>query len=330
MNKMTGVNKTIRRGPAPRRAIQQQRRKPRTQKKSIVDRAITALPISEITLRRIATWMIMGIIGAVALVVATFMGVPQAAGVAVAEEIGKAGFRVEGIEITGAKRMNAMTVYAVVLEQRSRAMPLVDLEGVRQKLLKYGWIADAQVSRRLPNKLVVNLVERQPAAIWQDKGQLTLIDANGVMLEPVSAEAMPDLPLVIGDGANQQAPAYRALLDAAPALRSMVKAATWVGNRRWNLMFETGETLVLPEEDPTGALLKFAELDGARPLLGKGWLRFDMRDPTRLVVRRPGLQSQRNITDTSSAEPLSTPLLSTQPSTLPSTKPVQTASNREG
>ncbi len=315
------MTKTIKRGPPPRRPIQQAKRKPRAQKRSMIDRAITALPISEITLRRIATWTILGTAGMVTLVVASFMGVPQAAGVAVAEEIGKAGFRVEGIEITGARRMNAMTVYAVVLEQKSRAMPLVDLEGVRQKLLQYGWIADAQVSRRLPNKLVVNIVERQPAAIWQDKGQLTLIDARGVLLEPVSAEAMPDLPLVIGNGANEQAPAYRALLDAAPALRPLVKAATWVGNRRWNLMFETGETLVLPEEEPTKALVKFAELDGTRSLLGKGWLRFDMRDPSRLVVRRPGAQGQRSITDTSS----------TQATGLPSTpQPLQTTSNREG
>lgn len=310
MNRMTGGNNTLKRGPAPRRAVQQSRRPSRAAKRSIIDRMIAALPVSEATLRKAATWTIMLSLGAVSLGAATFFGVPQAAAHAVAEQIGKAGFRVEGIEITGAKRMSAMTVYAVVLEQQSRAMPLVDLEGVRQKLLKYGWIADAQVSRRLPDKLVVNIVERTPAAVWQDQGRLTLIDAEGVLLEPVSPEAMPDLPLVIGEGANRQAPAYRALLDAAPALRPLVKAATWVGNRRWNLTFETGETLVLPEEAPTRALVKFAELDGAQPLLGKGWLRFDMRDPTRLVVRKPGQEARRSITDTSSTAPIETAMAS--------------------
>ena len=29
------------------------------------------------------------------------------------------------------------------------------------------WIADAQVSRRLPDKLVVHIIERQPAAVWR-------------------------------------------------------------------------------------------------------------------------------------------------------------------
>ncbi|OYY72903.1 cell division protein FtsQ/DivIB [Sphingomonas sp. 28-63-12] len=297
------MNKTIRRGPAPqRRAVQPKRRVPKVHKPSTIDKAIALLPISEQALRRITTWSILAVIGASALGIASLFGVPQAAGVAVAEEIGRAGFRVRGIEVTGVKRMNPMTVYAVVLDQQSRAMPLVDLAAVRAKLLKYGWIADAQVSRRLPDKLVVHIIEREPAAVWQDKGQLTLIDANGEPLQQIAADQLPELPRVIGEGANWQAPAYRTLLDAAPALRPLVKAATWVGNRRWDLVFQTGETLVLPEEEPAKALVKFAELDGARPLLGKGWLRFDMRDPTRLVVRKPGQQSQRAITDTTATE----------------------------
>src|SRR5690606_24001302 len=116
-----------------------------------------------------------------------------------------------------------------------------------------------------------------------------LIDATGVLLEPVSPERMPPLPLVIGDGANQQEPAYQRPIDSAPALKPMVKAATWVGNRRWDLLFESGEKLSLPEgeEAAAKALMKFAELDGTRRLLGRGYLRFDMRDPSRLVLRLP-------------------------------------------
>ncbi|MBA4042726.1 MAG: cell division protein FtsQ, partial [Sphingobium sp.] len=88
---------------------------------------------------------------------------------------------------------------------------------------------------------------------------------------------------------------------ATPALRPLVKAASWIGDRRWNLLFATGETLVLPEDNAQAALLKFAELDSNRRLLGQGLLRFDMRDPTRLVVRPLGAGGARTITDTSAA-----------------------------
>ncbi len=89
------------------------------------------------------------------------------------------------------------------------------------------------------------------------------------MLEPVRPEAMPDLPLIIGPGANLQEPAYQALLSAAPALKPRVKAATWIGNRRWDLTFDSGETLALPEDGAGAALMKFAAMDGSRPLLGR-------------------------------------------------------------
>lgn len=291
------MSRTIKRGSPPRRQIQSKRRQ--QPKQSIIDRMIEALPISHETLGRIATWSIVGAVGAVAIAAATWFGVPGAIGVAIAEGVGRAGFRVEQVEVTGLKRMDRMTVYAVALDQKSRAMPLVDLEDVRQKLLSFGWIADAHVSRRLPDTLLVHIVERTPTAVWQDRGRLSLIAENGVWLEPVKADAMPDLPLVIGPGANQQEANYQKLLEAAPALRPLVKAATWVGNRRWNLLFESGETLALPEGDADAAraLVKFAQIDGVTPLLGKGYLRFDMRDPKKFVARKPGQVVERAISD---------------------------------
>ena len=255
----------------------------------MMDHAIAALPFDEATLRKIATWSILGFVGAVALLIASVTGALGAAGTAMAEGIGRAGFKVKEIEVTGIDRMERMSVYAIALDQQSRAMPLVDLDQVRERLLDYGWIADARVSRRLPDTLVIDIVERQPAAIWQHEGQLMLIDATGVLLEPVAASAMPDLPLVIGEGANAQEPAFQRLIAAAPALKPQVTSATWVGSRRWDLRFESGEVLALPEgeQESAKALVEFARRDGTQGLLGRGYVRFDMRDPTRLVVRMP-------------------------------------------
>jgi cell division protein FtsQ len=209
--------------------------------------------------------------------------------------------------------MDVMTVYAVAADQKSLAMPLVDLDLVRSRLLEYGWVKDAQVSRRLPNILLIRVIERTPAAVWQDRGQLNLIDAEGHYLEPVSADAMPDLPLVIGPGADRQEPAYQTLMVAAPALKPKVRAATWVGNRRWDLLFDTGETLSLPEGDDEAAkaLKLFAEKDGTNKLLGSGrYVKFDMRDyPNRMVMRKAsdGMTAPK-------------PTATTQPTTTKSTR----------
>jgi cell division protein FtsQ len=40
---------------------------------------------------------------------------------------------------------------------------------------------------------VIGIVERKPAALWQDEDRLTLIDAEGVVLDRVPVSQMPDL-----------------------------------------------------------------------------------------------------------------------------------------
>jgi cell division protein FtsQ len=276
---------------ATRRGAPPKKRKPaprRPKRPGLFEQAVAALPVSPETLHRIVTGAIVGSVAVAALGVAAWLGVPAMAGVAVSNLVGDAGLKVDAIQIDGLKRMDRMTVYEQALDQDSRAMPLVDLALVRERLLEHPWVKDARVSRQLPNTLRIFIVEREPAAVWQNHGQLMMIDPSGVPLEPVSREAMPSLPLLIGEGANAHEPARRKLLDAAPTLRPLVRAATWIGNRRWDLLFDTGERLQLPEgeAEAAAALRKFADLDGNQGLLGRGHLGFDMRDPEKLVVRR--------------------------------------------
>src|ERR687889_494205 len=101
-------------------------------------------------------------------------------------------------------------------------MPLIDVAAPRQRLLKFGWVRDARVSRRFPDTLVVDIVERRPAAIWQYNQQLSLIDMEGVALAREKLEAMRALPLVIGPAANQHAAELARLVGAAPQLKPVM------------------------------------------------------------------------------------------------------------
>jgi cell division protein FtsQ len=266
------------------RAIVKGKSKPKT---SMLARSVEALPISAVAMQRVVTFSILGVAGAAIISIAVMLGLPAYAVAQMSEIVGGAGFAVKRVEVTGIDRMDRLTVYAVALDQKSRAMPLVDLDKVRGELLQYGWIADARVSRRLPDTLVVDIVERKAAAVWQHEQQLSLIDDKGVVLEPVALNAMPDLPLVIGPDANVQATALTDLMAHAPRLKPMLAGATWVGNRRWDLRFQSGEVLALPEGDAPSAkaLAKFSTMDGVDRLLGRGFVRFDMRDPTKMFVR---------------------------------------------
>lgn len=237
--------------------------------------------------KRIGGWILAGMLVTAAFAAIIAFRVPQLAGLAAGEAIGNAGFTMRRVEIKGAQRVSRLDIYNAAFDQPSMAMPLIDLEATRQRLLGFAWIKEVRVHRRLPDTLVVDVVERTPAAIWQRDQQLSLIDSEGVVLEPVRIDAMPDLPLVIGPGANRHLGLLDALLAATPHLRPQVAGASWVGGRRWDVRFQTGEVLALPEGDGEArrAILNFARMDQQTQLLGRGFVRFDMRIPGRFIVR---------------------------------------------
>jgi cell division protein FtsQ len=223
-----------------------------------------------------------------ALVAAQYAGLTAAAYQQYAALAAKAGFQVKRVPVTGMERVDQLKVYQLVLAEKDRAMPLVDIEKIRADLLQYGWIKDARVSRRLPDTLAVEIIERKPAALWQRNGKYSLIDANGIVLANVRADEGGDLPMLNGNEANEHIVALNALLDNASALKSQVSGATWIGKRRWDLQFQTGETLALPEGEAEAAkaLLNFARLDGVHRLLGRDLIHFDLRDPDRAYFRK--------------------------------------------
>jgi cell division protein FtsQ len=237
--------------------------------------------------RRIGNWTLGGMTFAVVAAAVLAFRLPQLAGIALGEGVGGAGFTLRRVEIKGAHRVSRLAIYNVAFDQDSMAMPLVDLAATRARLLQFGWIREARVSRRLPDTLVIDVIERQPVAIWQNNRQLSLIDSDGVVLEPVRVDTRPDLLQVIGPGANRHMASLDSLLQAAPRLRPLVRYATWVGERRWDISFQGGELLTLPEgeEEARRAIARFALMDQQDPLLGRGFARIDMRDPRRTYVR---------------------------------------------
>ncbi len=272
-----------------RRGASGQARRKSGSRVSVPKKITSRLPVQQAEANRIAGWafgLFALLVTAAALVA---LDVPAKLGQAAGEAVGNAGFRVRSVDIQGIKRMDPRPVYEIALDQKTTAMPLLDVAGIRQRLLEYGWVKDARVSRRFPDTLVIDIVEREPAALWQDEDRLTLIDKEGVVLDRVPVSQMPDLPLLVGKGANAQTVSLEGLLDKAPALKAQLVSATWIGERRWDLSFQSGETIMLPEGDNAAstALVRFAKMDKSAGLLGRGMLRFDLRIPGKMTVRLP-------------------------------------------
>lgn len=275
----------IRRSAATR-GRNQKARAARTHTVGLMGRALQLLPFTEAQLHRAFLALIFAAILAAAWGLAAVSGAAAVVGAEAARVAADAGFRVRHVRVSGTERMNELAVYERALAQKDQPMPLLDLAALRDELLTLPWVADARVSRQLPDTLRIDIVERQEHAVLAKPDHLVLIDAKGNVLEPTSAAKAKGKLVISGPGAQRMVGALDGLLDAAPALKPQVAAAEWVGNRRWNLTFKTGQLLALPEgERAPAALVRFAKLDGANRLLGGRVAAVDMRVPGQAAFR---------------------------------------------
>jgi cell division protein FtsQ len=286
---------TIRRNAKPVRrqaraqASRTKVRKAKQKTSSLIDALMRVLPFTEEQLHK--TFLVLILAGAAALawLVASLAGLTALAGQQLAFAAADAGYEVSRVEVRGVERMNELKVYERVLGEKDRAMPLVDLHALRGSLIELPWVEDARVSRQLPDTIVVDIVERRPHAVLRKPDRLVLIDPAGHELEPISRADAEGMLHISGPGARAQIVALSELLDAAPALGPHVAEAEWVGNRRWNLTFKSGQVLALPQGDneSAAALMEFARADGLYQLIGGKALAFDMRVEGRFYIRCP-------------------------------------------
>ena len=298
----------------------------RSKTRSLLSQILALVPLSEAQLHRVMMVMILGGAALMLALVASAAGVPAMARQQFAAIAASAGFEVRRVEVRGVKRLNELKVYERALAQRNRAMPLVDVQSLRDDLMELSWVADARVSRQLPDTLVIDIVERKPHAVLQLPGKLVLIDETGHQLEPISPARARGKLVLSGAEAGKQVAVLSALLGAAPALKPQLREAEWVGNRRWNLTFKTGQVLALPEghRPAADALVAFARLDGTNRLIGGRVAAFDMRSPGRVYLRIPGRSGDAALKP-ASAEKTAAPAKSTAATSKPATN--KTATN---
>ncbi len=245
-----------------------------------------AVPMSPRTAWRLILGSIAALGSTAAIVWAVAAGLPRQATLGLANASSQVGFVVRQVEIDGAQNQPRLSIYREVLDGGSDSMLLADLDAMRERLVALPWVKDASIARRWPDRLLIRIEERKPAAIWQHRGRLRLIDAAGAVLPAPDLSKFAALPLLVGADARLQAPGLLKIVATDPALADEMEAALWVGQRRWDIRMKSGETISLPEGPAAeAAFLRFADIHRETPLLGRGFVRFDLRLPDKMVVR---------------------------------------------
>jgi hypothetical protein len=73
---------------------------------------------------------------------------------------------------------------------------LLDMSLVRAEARSVPWVKDARVRKVFPASLAIDVVPRRAAALLE-RETIVLVDEEGVVIEPSSRDARPDLPLFI-------------------------------------------------------------------------------------------------------------------------------------
>jgi cell division protein FtsQ len=196
-------------------------------------------------------------------------------------------FKLTDVTVEGRDYVEKSAILAALDVRPGDSLLGIDLQASRQKLEAIDWVASATVERRLPDTLYVTLKERRAVAIWQNGAEYTLIDRDG---RTVRASRMPPgaetLLLLGGAGAPEHVGELLLLLAYEPAVARQLRAAVWVGQRRWNLILSSGVEIWLPEEDAVAALKQLAKLDGQHKLLSREFGVVDLRLPDKLYLKK--------------------------------------------
>jgi cell division protein FtsQ len=196
-----------------------------------------------------------------------------------------AGLRLADINIMGNHELATDTLQEKIAATPGAPLLAVDIKDIQSKLSEVNLVRGVRVSRLWPDRLIVQIDERTPIALWQKDQKLSPIDQDGVNLTMLQAKDFGDLPVVVGDNAPKYA---NNLLDAVAGyqdLKSALRGATYVSDRRWDLFLKSGMQVKLPEGDAAAGIKRFMAFNDEHDVLSKPIAVVDLRLDDRVVIK---------------------------------------------
>ncbi len=162
----------------------------------------------------------------------------------------------------------------------------LDLEHLRQTIAALDPVREVTVRIRPGGVLEVGVTERMPVAVWRTYDKVVLIDETGAHVSEIPTRlARPDLPLIAGEGADKAVAEALTLIRAAEPLGARLRGIVRMGERRWDVVLDRGQRILLPEFGALQALERVIALEKAQDLLERDVAQVDMR-----LRQRPTVQ----------------------------------------
>ncbi|MEP2028109.1 MAG: cell division protein FtsQ/DivIB [Paracoccaceae bacterium] len=195
-------------------------------------------------------------------------------------------FMVNLMAVDGAGHEVAKTIRDIVPIEFPVTSFDLELEQIRQTIASLDPVKEVSVRIRPGGVLQVDVVEREPAVLWRTHAGLQVLDAGGVHVAPTARrDEWPDLPLIAGDGADRHVREALSLIRAASPLGARLRGVVRIGKRRWDVVLDRGQRVLLPEIGPVQALERVIALSQAQDVLARDLAAVDMRLVARPTIR---------------------------------------------
>lgn len=195
-------------------------------------------------------------------------------------------FMVNLFQVEGASPMLSEGIRRMVDLKLPQSSFDIDLIGLRERIMTLDAVRDVDL-RVEPGGILTALVdERVPVVVWRAGPNVELLDKTGhrVMLV-AERNDRADLPLIAGRGANTAMPELSTLIAAAQPIMPRIRGFVRMGERRWDIVLDRNQRILLPVDQPVPALERILALDKAQDLLARDVTVIDFRLKDRPVLR---------------------------------------------
>jgi cell division protein FtsQ len=203
--------------------------------------------------------------------------------------IESAGFIVKTININGASKKNTEIIMEGLAIRNGESIFKVSTKDIYKYVSSKSFVKSVIVSKNLPNILNINIIEKEPIAIFQQNSKFFLIDREGAIIEEVSSRRS-GLPVVIGDDANLHAMQIVDKISRFKQVMPRVEHMMFVRKRRWDIVLRGGTIVKLPKENVDQAIKTLSDLSNKE--LIKGAKTIDLRIEGSTVIS--GIKSQNS------------------------------------
>ncbi len=206
-----------------------------------------------------------------------------------------AGLAIGEISISGQTLTSEQAIFDALGIQPHTSTVAFDVEAARQRIAELPAIETVSVRKSYPGDVTVMVTEKVPVARWRVDGITFVIDSMGEQIGE-DRGAYGELPLVVGDGANDDAMVMIRALDQFPSLKDGLWGLSRIADRRWDLIYDTGLRVQLPELGVAQALRHLVMYQNDYQLLDRDVTLIDLRVP-HLVAVRPTVRDEEDDKD---------------------------------